>query len=264
MRILIIGGSGHLGQELIRQAQAAGHHVTATYFHHPGTSPTRLQLDLRDQARTAALITSQAPDLVINAAYRQSDWHTTATGPANLALATRHTRLIHVSSDTVFSGTASPYTEAAPPDPITPYGAAKAAAETAVAAIHPEAVIARTSLILGRGSPHEARIHAHAAGTAHGTLFTDDVRCPVHVTDLARALLELTAPGVHHLAGPDPISRYDLALLVARRDGLDPGRLIPGLRDVPGPKDLRLDSTATQRRLTTRLRGAGEFLSEQD
>jgi dTDP-4-dehydrorhamnose reductase len=39
---------------------------------------------------------------------------------------------VHVSSDVVFSGSAPRYGEAAPPDPVTPYGAAKAAAETAV------------------------------------------------------------------------------------------------------------------------------------
>jgi dTDP-4-dehydrorhamnose reductase len=39
---------------------------------------------------------------------------------------------------------------------VTPYGAAKAAAETAVKCVIPDAVIARTSLIVGDGdSKHE-------------------------------------------------------------------------------------------------------------
>ena len=68
----------------------------------------------------------------------------------------------------------------------------KAAAETAVRGITPTAVIARTSLIIGNGdSQHERHVHALAAGAVTGALFTDDVRCPVHVTDLASALLEL-------------------------------------------------------------------------
>jgi dTDP-4-dehydrorhamnose reductase len=50
------------------------------------------------------------------------------------------------------------------------------------------------SLIIGDGdSAHEKHVHALAAGAVTGALFTDDIRCPVHVTDLAAALLELAA-----------------------------------------------------------------------
>jgi dTDP-4-dehydrorhamnose reductase len=48
-------------------------------------------------------------------------------------------------------------------------------------------------------------------GTRDGTLFTDDIRCPVHVADLAAALLELASgndSGIHHVAGPDAVSRH--------------------------------------------------------
>jgi dTDP-4-dehydrorhamnose reductase len=48
----------------------------------------------------------------------------------------------------VFSGARVHYAESCLPDPITPYGAAKAA-ETGILAVHPEAVVARTSLIIG-------------------------------------------------------------------------------------------------------------------
>jgi dTDP-4-dehydrorhamnose reductase len=52
-------------------------------------------------------------------------------------------------------------------------------------------------------------VHELAAGTRPGILFTDGIRCPVHVADLAAALLELASGGrfgVHHLAGADPMS----------------------------------------------------------
>jgi dTDP-4-dehydrorhamnose reductase len=173
-----------------------------------------------------------------------------------------------MSSDVVFSGAEPRYDEAAPPDPITPYGAAKAAAETAVKAIAPDAVIVRTSLIIGDGdSKHERLVHALAAGAEDGVLYTDEVRCPVHVGDLAAALLELAvapAAGTCHLAGPDAVSRHELGLLIAARDGLDPSALLAAPRPAgqfSSPLDLRLDGTATQARLTTRLRGAGEFLA---
>ncbi|WP_030926672.1 sugar nucleotide-binding protein, partial [Streptosporangium amethystogenes] len=134
-------------------------------------------------------------------------------------------------------------------------------------AIVPTAVTARTSLIIGDGdSPHEALVRSLATGRASGVLFTDDVRCPVHVVDLAAALLELAASeyhGIHHVAGADAVSRYELGLLIARRDGLDADRLPSGRRvdtGVPGPLDVRLECDMTQRRLRTRLRGARRFL----
>lgn len=172
-----------------------------------------------------------------------------------------------VSSDAVFSGADSPYAERARPDPRTSYGAAKAVAETAVRAVAPASTIARTSLIISsNGSSVHERL-AHAAARGDGRLFTDDVRCPVHVTDLAGALLELAhtrRDGMHHLAGPEAMSRYDLGRLIALRDGLDSTRIRAAQRaflPVPGALDVRLDSQATQRAITTRLRGASSFLT---
>ncbi|WP_264484652.1 sugar nucleotide-binding protein [Streptomyces longhuiensis] len=61
--------------------------------------------------------------------------------------------MVYVSSDAVFSGAGQVhYDESALPETITPYSVAKAAAETEVFAVHPKAVVARTSLIIGHGS----------------------------------------------------------------------------------------------------------------
>lgn len=271
MRILITGGSGYLGAELARQARGAGHHVVATYATRAGNvSGVEWRfLDVRDRAGVLACAGAVRPDLIVHTAYRQSDWVTTAEGAAHVAAAAAATgaRLVHVSSDALFSGEAIHYDETTVPDPITPYGAAKAAAEVAVAALDPSAVIARTSLIVGDGdSQHESLVRDLVSGRRDGLLFTDDVRCPVHVGDLASALLELGASpraGVHHVAGADAVSRYELGVLVARRDGLDPAALRAGSRreqGIPGPLDVRLDSTRTQHVLRTRLRGARQFL----
>jgi dTDP-4-dehydrorhamnose reductase len=269
--LLVIGGSGFLGRRITRQAQLAGHRVIATFHANvpPASDVDWRMVDIRRRDDVTALALHTRPDVIINAAYRQCDWETTADGGAHIALAAAAAgaRLVHVSSDAVFSGTASSYDETRQPDPVTPYGAAKAAAETAVKGITPAAVIARTSLIIGDGdSQHERLVHALASGAAAGALYTDNVRCPVHVTDLAAALLELASAhaGVCHVTGPDAVSRYELGLLIAERDGLDPAALPAGLcaaSDRPGPLDVRLDSARTQARLTTRLRGAREFLA---
>ncbi|MFJ9574526.1 SDR family oxidoreductase [Streptomyces bacillaris] len=276
MDVLIVGGSGFLGSELVRQAVAAGHATAATFATRPRNTPEVMEyaLDLRDSARLDAVLAEAAPALVVNATSGGSDWPVTAEGPVRLAMATARygCPLVHVSSDAVFSGNGRvTYDETCLPDPVTPYGAAKAAAETGIRLVAPDAVVARTSLIIGGGrSVHERAVHDLAAGQVDGVLFTDDIRCPVHVADLAAALLELGcsgAHGMHHLAGADAISRHALGVLVAQRAGLDAARLPTGLRTestLPGPVDVRLDSSATQRHLTTRLRGAREFLAPRE
>jgi dTDP-4-dehydrorhamnose reductase len=274
VRILIAGGSGYLGTELARQAAADGHEVIATYRSAPAalTGVRWRQLDVRRRDDVRALIDATSPDVVLNAAYQYDDWDTTATGAGFVAAAAEHAgaHLVHVSSDALFSGAAASYPETARPDPVMPYGAAKAAAETAVQAVHPAATIARTSLITGDGrSPHEKLVHDLVAGRRAGALFTDDIRCPVHVADLAAALLELAAlgrAGPHHVAGPDAVSRHELGCLIARRDGLDPAALPTATRagQVAGPLAVRLDSRVTQALLRTRLRGAREFLGPAD
>lgn len=274
MTVLVIGGSGFLGTELVRRATAAGH-ATASFASRPGTVADAEwhRLDLRDPVAVTRLLSEVAPSVVINASSGGSDWSVTADGAVHVALgaARQGCRLVHVSSDAVFSGTRVRYDETCLPDPVSPYGAAKAAAETAVRLLLPGSVVARTSLIVGHGrSEHERLVHDLAAGTREGVLFTDDVRCPVHVDDLAAALWEVAlsdAAGVVHLAGPDALNRYELGLLIARRDGLDGTQLRAGLRaesSVPGPLEVRLDCGATQRRLRTRLRGAREFLAAAD
>ncbi|MEJ3749066.1 sugar nucleotide-binding protein [Actinomycetes bacterium KLBMP 9797] len=272
MDLLVVGGSGFLGQEITHQARLAGNRVVATFHSHalPIAGLDWRALDIRHRDDVATLVDQTRPAVIINAAYRQTDWATTADGGMHVAAAAAAVgaRLVHVSSDAVFSGTAMRYDETCNPDPTTPYGAAKAAAETAIKGLDPTAIIARTSLIIGDGgSHHEKLVHALASGATTGALFTDDVRCPVHVTDLASALLELARSsysGIHHVAGADAVSRHELGVLIAHRDGLDETALPTSQRantDLPGPIDVRLDCAVTQSRLTTRLRGARTFLT---
>lgn len=108
MNILIAGGSGFLGRELAQQALAAGHAVTATFATRAGDVPGIhwLPLDLRRSEEITAALRGTQPDVVLNAAYRKADWSTTADGAICLAMAaTQHgCRLVHMSSNAIFSG----------------------------------------------------------------------------------------------------------------------------------------------------------------
>jgi dTDP-4-dehydrorhamnose reductase len=269
----VIGASGALGRVVCRVARERGLEVLGTHLSSPGPPDVgSVRLDVRDVEAVRRLLAEVRPHLVVHTAYRQDDWATTAGGAAAVAMAAQEqdARMVLVSSDVVFPGGREPFDELAEPEPVSAYGRAKRAAEVAVTELVADALVVRPSLILGSSgghrSPMERLVHALATGRADGVLFTDDVRCPVHVEDLAEAVLELGTGeerGVAHCAGPDAVSRYEIGLLVAERDGLDRDTLKPGSRadtSIEGPVELRLDSRRTQDLLATRLRGAREFL----
>ena len=268
--ILVTGASGYLDAQLAQRAGVAGWSVVGTYFT-AAPDTAGLRLDIRDLAAVRETMRRVRPDVVVHAAAGRDDWRAIADGAAHVAVGavSSNARLVHISSDAVFSGIDVHYAEASAPDPVYPYGAAKAAAETAVRAIAPAAAVVRTSLILGDGrGAHEILTHRLASGQVNGALFTDEIRKPVHVDDLADAILELAAheyEGVINVAGPDVISRYDLGVLVARRDGLDPAR-VPAARladlRLSRPTDVRLRTETATSVPRTRLRGAHEFMAE--
>jgi dTDP-4-dehydrorhamnose reductase len=270
-RLLVTGATGYLGRRVAARAAAAGWSVVGTYLARP-SDWAREPLDIRDAEAVRRLLVRVRPDAVVHAATGRDreDWSATADGAAHVAVAAAGVgaRLVHVSSDAVFSGRQVDYDEAALPDPVNRYGAAKAAAETAVRAVAPDAAVVRTSIILGDGrGQHELLTHALASGRLDGVLFTDEIRTPVHVDDLADALVELADTGYHgviNVAGVEALSRYDLGVLVAIRDGLDPTSL-PASRiadlGLRRPTDVRLRVDTATAVLSTRLRGARDFLA---
>jgi dTDP-4-dehydrorhamnose reductase len=235
----ITGATGYLGRTLARLR--------------PDADTTRVEV--RDPPALAAHVERTRPAAVIHTAYRTEEWDTNADGAANVARAARGARLVHLSSDVVFSGRkGAPYVEEDEPDPVTEYGRSKAEAELRVAAAHPEALIVRTSLIYGGAEPSK---HELAARDPALVFYEDEVRCPVQAGDLAAALLELLAldlSGPLHVAGADAVSRAEFARLAAGRDvrtsPAPPGR----------PLDCSLDSGRAQGMIRTRLRGVREVL----
>jgi dTDP-4-dehydrorhamnose reductase len=269
MTLLVVGASGFLGAEVCRQAVAAGQRVVGTYHSAAVVVPgvTARRLDVTDRSAVRALLTEVRPDAVVATPYRYDDWTVTADGAAHVAYAAAEVdaRLVHLSSDALHGGRPMPYLDDDVPTPIHAYGAAKAAAETAVRAIDPGAVLVRTSLIVGEGSKQIQLCRDALAGRA--TLFTDESRCPVDVTDLAAAVLELVPSdyaGLLNVAGPDAVSRAEMGLLVARQVGLDPSGLKTTTTLAAGlhrPTDVRLDSSRAADLLRTRLRGIHELLA---
>jgi dTDP-4-dehydrorhamnose reductase len=265
--LLVTGGSGYLGRELLRRAAGA---IGATFTAAP--PPGGLRLDVRDRDAVRLAFERIRPGAVIHTAYRQDDRRTTFDGALAVAeaAAAAGARLVHLSTDLVFGGEKDdPYTEDDEPQPVTDYGRAKADAERAVAAAHPRALIVRTSLLYGalEPSPAERAVLDAAAGRSHAVFFTDELRSPVHVGDLAAALLELVGQpraDVLHVAGADTLDRYTFARLLAAWRGADPAALRRSTIAEVGlvrPRNCALSSERARALLRTRLRGAREVLA---
>ena len=122
-RLLITGASGTLGRNVARIAQQQGWEVSGTYYTAPPPLPGQWRwLDMGDRDAVMAVIRQSQPTAIVHTAFLQRGpamWATNADGSAFVALAAQAlgARLIHVSSDAIFDGTSSPYTEAARPNP---------------------------------------------------------------------------------------------------------------------------------------------------
>src|SRR5581483_5331484 len=255
-RLLVTGGCGYLGRELVRRAPRRGWEVRATWFERPPDAAADwVRADVRDEEAVRAATAGVAA--VVHTAYRQGEgeWEANVDGSAAVAAASRGLRLVHVSTDLVFPGTRGRYREDDDVAPVGSYGRSKAEAERRVAALHPQAAIARTSLIYGGAEPGPQERLARELTR----FYVDEIRSPVQVGDLAEALLELLAldaAGPLHVGGADDVSRYDFALLL----GADPGRLERAHTTPDRAPDVSLDSSRAARLLRTRLRGVREVL----
>jgi dTDP-4-dehydrorhamnose reductase len=196
MRILITGGEGQLGTELIAQAKAHGTELLA---------PTLAQMDLTDPAQVDAFWDAFRPEALINAAaYTAVDraetepdlaYAVNAAAPAYLAGRCRRAGipLIHISTDYVFDGLkGSPYLEEDPLSPLGVYGRSKAEGESAVRGALDRHLIIRTSwLYSAHGANFVKTVMRLAAERDELRIVDDQLGSPTSAADLAGALLSI-------------------------------------------------------------------------
>lgn len=259
-RMFITGASGLLGRHLQRTPAAAHWEIVA-----PGSS----SMDIRRRDNVVDMITDWKPTAVVHLAYRRDDRRAIVDGSRNVAEAAAAcgARLVHLSTDVVFAGRPAPYTELDAPLPIIEYGRMKAEAELEVMRVCPTAAMVRTSLMYATDvlAPVQLDVQRALRGETDTSFFSDEYRSPSHAADIAAAVARLAAMpdiiGPIHVAGPEAVSRSELAAHIARWLGMNPNLLRTTTLAASGlerPARVVLDSTlANQYGLTVRpLRNA--------
>lgn len=268
MRVVLTGASGQLGAYLIPRLRISGHGVIAWSGTQTGErAGVRLEpVDLTDAGAVERRLEDARPDAVIHAAAlsaaeavrrdpeRGRLVNVTATGRLSRWCARNSVRFVFTSTDLVFGGGKPWNREDDPAAPVLAYGRTKREAE-AIVAENPLALIARVSLMFGasrcgRTGFFDQAIEALRRGESRA-FFLDEYRTPIDLATAADALtrlVEISAAGIVHVAGPERLSRHELMRRSAVALGLNPD-LVRGnhQRDValpePRPEDVSLDTT---------------------
>ena len=240
MKILLIGATGQLGGDLLRNNP--GHDIAA---------PGRDALDLARRGEAAAAIGKLRPDLVINcAAFHNVPKceedpaqaflvNCAAVRDLAAACAELGIRLITFSSDYVFGGEReTPWREDDLPAPLQIYGITRLAGEHAALAAAPaHAMVIRTCGLYGRsgarskgGNFVDGRV-ADARAGKRIEMASEQVVAPTSTDDLSRAVFALAAhprlsPGVFHLVNEGACSWYEFTLEIVRLIGA-PCEIVP-------------------------------------
>jgi dTDP-4-dehydrorhamnose reductase len=227
-RILVTGAGGMLGRDLVVAAAARDLEILA---------PAHDELDICDERTTARTVAMARAAAVINcAAYNDVDGAerdeaaalaVNGDGPRNLAIAARvaGARLVHISTDYVFDGTATrPYVESDPTAPRSAYGRSKLAGEVAVLTASPGHAVVRTAWLFGAGRANFVSWVLDCArdGTPI-TAFTDQFGCPTYTGHLAETLLDLAGDergGIFHAVAASHCSRFEFAQGILAAAGL--------------------------------------------
>jgi dTDP-4-dehydrorhamnose reductase len=245
-RIVVIGGNGQLGSDVV-EAFAASAEVN---------SLTHQDVELSALGSVATCLGAIDPDIVINTAAMhhvencerdpERAYAINTVGARNLATVTRDIGavLIHVSTDYVFDGRkSSPYTEADLTLPLNVYGNSKLAGEYFVRIGNEKHIVLRTSALYGR-QPCRAKGGSNFVdlmlrlGRERGEVrvAAGEIVSPTSTRDLSRQIVALSDAGVYglfHATAEGSCSWHEFACEIFASVGLPVRCLVAGLNEFP-------------------------------
>jgi dTDP-4-dehydrorhamnose reductase len=264
MKVLVTGGSGALGSQVVKALQNAQIEVVA---------PSHAEVDLTDASAITAMLAQYSPTHIVNcAAQRRPDAcesKSAAVIALNVLLPKRLAQtglpLVHISTDYVFNGANAPYCEDAPRRPLNAYGQQKAEAEMQIEACS-NVLILRVPILFGpiqNWSNSAVTVLAANLLKANGaSVLMDDIaiRYPTYTCDIAQQILRLLPEvgtrfrGIYHYSGEEPMTKFIMGMTMAPLIGCAASQCLPDHQPtkVPRPYDCHLS--------TRKLKQTGAFV----
>lgn len=238
---LVTGASGLLGHHVCNHLVAQGDNVVALHNRHPVEveGAQAVSMDLLDEEKLLAVVRQEKPDFIFHTAAlanvdecqkHPEDAHRyNAHIPQSLARIARETgsKLIHVTTDQLWTGSKPNVAEEEATDPVNVYGETKALSEKLVLEQAPDAIILRTNFF-GEGRPwrksfsdwlmHELTHKKEIQG------FDDIFYTPIALDYFLPCAFELAIKGergIFHLAGSERVSKYQFIEKFCSIFGLD-------------------------------------------
>ena len=227
MNILITGCNGQLGTEM---RNLSAQHTNHTYFF------TDVQeLDITNRQAVLDFVQNNSIDLIVNcAAYTNVDKAEEDEVTARLInaqavenLASAGCKIIHVSTDYVFSGDEHvPCRESDPVAPRTAYGRTKYEGEQLLLNTNPQAIIFRTAWLYSPyGNNFVKTMLKYGREKDELRVVYDQIGTPTYAEDLAMAIYAaIEAPqwhaGIYHFTNEGVCSWFDFTVEILRQAGV--------------------------------------------
>jgi dTDP-4-dehydrorhamnose reductase len=283
--ILVTGASGLLGMAVVLRARELGYEVAGLFHKHSiqvgGVGCW--SLDLADTQASETLIRRLRPTTIIHcAAATNVDWceenpvlaeqlHVSASAHLARIAGELGSRLVYVSTDSVFDGGRGNYSENDATTPLNVYAASKLRGEQETLRNYSKALVTRVNIYGWNGQNKESLaewiLHRLERGEPVPG-FTDVYFTPVLVQDLAEILfcmLERNLQGLYHVAGSERVSKYEFARRIARVFALNellvtPSTLASAKLRAPRPADTSLSTSKVAQALSRTMPNLHEGL----
>ncbi len=227
MKILVIGASGQLGYDVVKQLEALGHTVIGT---------NSKDMDITKEETVNKYITDSCVDAVIHcAAYTAVDAaedneeicrRVNSKGTEYIAkiCGKLNIRLLYISTDYVFSGDGDkPWKTDDIRMPVNFYGQSKYEGELAVEHFAQKYYIVRTSWAFGiNGNNFINTMLELAKKGSRVTVVNDQIGSPTYTKDLAVLLAEMIVSdryGIYHVTNEGICSWFEFACEIFRQAG---------------------------------------------
>ena len=245
-KMLVIGGTSLLGYKLLSNTNDFELYASYNKNLINLKNVETLKIDITNK-KNCEKIFDLKPDIIINTAaitnvdycekFERNAFDVNVTGTKNIAKIAEKlgSKLIHISTDAVFSGSKKFYVEEDKPNPISVYGKTKLESEKIVSEVT-DSVILRPSVLFGWIPFEYIKTKDESRKTMNFGLWVidqlyknnkmsivnDQINTPTLADNLAENIIEVIKKdltGIYHLSGLSCISRLDFSKKIAKTFG---------------------------------------------